>query len=70
MDTRFISATLERWLQSVVAKAMREGDIAERMNALGMQMQENVTADYQQFLRDDLARYTALVTRLGIQIQE
>ncbi len=65
-----LQTTTVAQLQSVVAKAMREGDIAERMNALGMQMQENGTADYQQFLRDDLARYTALVTRLGIQIQE
>ena len=45
-------------------------DVVERMNVLGMQMQENGTANYQQFIRDDLARYTALVKRLGIQIQE
>jgi hypothetical protein len=40
------------------------------MNALGMQMQEHGTADYAQFLRDDLARYAALATRLRIQVKE
>jgi tripartite-type tricarboxylate transporter receptor subunit TctC len=57
-------------LQSAVAKTLREPDIVERMNALGMQMQENGTADYEQFVRDDVARYSALVKRLGIQIQD
>jgi tripartite-type tricarboxylate transporter receptor subunit TctC len=57
-------------IQSAVAKALREPDVVERMNVLGMQMQENGTADYQQFIKDDLARYTALVRRLGIQTQE
>jgi tripartite-type tricarboxylate transporter receptor subunit TctC len=57
-------------LQSATAKALREPDVIERMNVLGMQMQENGTANYQQFIKDDLARYMALVRRLGIQIQE
>ena len=57
-------------LQSAVAKTLREPDIVERMNALGMQMQENGTADYEQFVKDDVARYSGLVKRLGIQIQE
>jgi tripartite-type tricarboxylate transporter receptor subunit TctC len=57
-------------LQSAVAKMLREPDIVERMNALGMQMQENGTADYEQFVRDDVARYSGLVKRLGIQIQD
>jgi tripartite-type tricarboxylate transporter receptor subunit TctC len=57
-------------LQSAVAKTLREPDIVERMDALGMQMQENGTADYEQFVRDDVARYSGLVKRLGIQIQD
>lgn len=57
-------------LQSALAKALREPDVVERMNVLGMQMQENGTADYEQFVKDDVARYSALVKRLGIQIQD
>ena len=49
---------------------MREPDIVERMNALGMQMQENGTADYDQFMKDDVVRYSAVVKRLGIQVKD
>jgi tripartite-type tricarboxylate transporter receptor subunit TctC len=62
-----LPTSLVAQLQSAVAKALREPDIVERMNVLGMQMQENGTADYQQFIKDDLARYVALVARLGIK---
>jgi tripartite-type tricarboxylate transporter receptor subunit TctC len=57
-------------LQTAVAKAMREPDIVARMDTLGMQMQENGTADYQQFMKDDVARYAALLKHLGIVPQE
>jgi tripartite-type tricarboxylate transporter receptor subunit TctC len=57
-------------LQSVVAKAMREPALVERMDVLGMEMQENGTADYQQFMKDDIERYASLVKRLGIATQE
>ena len=39
------------------------------MDVLGMQMQENGTADYQQFMKDDVERYVSLVKRLGIATQ-
>ena len=49
---------------------MREPDIVERMDGFGMQFQENGTADYVQFMKDDVARYVDLVKRLGIPLQE
>jgi tripartite-type tricarboxylate transporter receptor subunit TctC len=57
-------------LQSAVAKAMREPQLEARMDVLGMEMQENGTADYQQFMKDDVERYASLVKRLGISVQE
>jgi tripartite-type tricarboxylate transporter receptor subunit TctC len=65
-----LPAALVAKLQSAVASAMREPDLMERMDTLGMQMRENGTADYRQFVKDDGARYAALVRELGIQIQE
>jgi tripartite-type tricarboxylate transporter receptor subunit TctC len=62
-------AVVER-LQSAVATALREPDVATRIDSLGMQMRENGTADYAQFMKDDVARYSALVRRLGIALQE
>ena len=41
-------------LQSAIAKVMREPAMAERMKILGMSMQENGTADYVRFMKDDL----------------
>ena len=40
------------------------------LEVLGMEMQENGTADYQQFMKDDIERYASLVKRLGISTQE
>ena len=57
-------------IQSVVAKAMRQPELVARMDTLGMEMQENGTADYQQFMKDDVERYASLVKRLGISPQE
>jgi tripartite-type tricarboxylate transporter receptor subunit TctC len=57
-------------LQPAIAKALREPDVAARMDGLGMQLQENGTADYARFMKDDIARYSALVSRLGIALQE
>jgi tripartite-type tricarboxylate transporter receptor subunit TctC len=57
-------------LQAPVAKAMREPDLAERMDTLGMLMQENGTADYQQFMKDDVERYSTLVKRLGLSSRD
>ena len=54
-------------LQSAVAKVMREPAMAERMVTLGMDMQENGTANYAQFMKDDLDRYAKVIDRLGLR---
>lgn len=48
-------------LQSAVAKILREPEIAERMATLGIHLQENGTASYARFMKDDLERYTRVV---------
>ena len=53
-------------LQAAVAKALREPDVAGRMLALGIELQENGTAAYRQFMQDDLTKYTAAVKRLNL----
>jgi tripartite-type tricarboxylate transporter receptor subunit TctC len=53
-------------LQAAAAKSLREPDVAERMMALGIELQENGTAHYRQFMRDDVARYTDAVKRLNL----
>lgn len=53
-------------LQSATAKILREPEIAKRMGTLGMQLQEKGTAQYAQFMKDDLARYTAVIDTLNI----
>src|SRR5207253_10493120 len=54
-------------LQSAVAKALREKDVAERMHNLGMELMENGTEHYARFLRDDLERYAAAVKAAGMK---
>ena len=54
-------------LQSAVAKALRERDLAERMANLAMELRENGTEDYVRFVRDDLERYAAAVKTAGIK---
>jgi len=54
-------------LQSAVAKALRERDIAERMANLGMELREDGTENYARFARADLERYTAAVKTAGIK---
>jgi len=56
-------------MQSTAAKAMRDPAIAERMVQLGMVMQENGTAHYQQFMKADMERYAAAVQKLNLQIK-
>jgi tripartite-type tricarboxylate transporter receptor subunit TctC len=65
-----LQAEIAAGLQAAVATALREPDIVARMTTLGMLMQENGTADYEQFVKDDVARYRALVAHLGLQPQE
>ncbi len=56
-------------IQGLTAKALRQPKTAERMVQLGVVMQENGTAHYRQYLREDLERYTAAVNKLGLQIK-
>ena len=54
-------------LQSAIAKIIREPAMAERMATLGMDMQENGTANYVQFMEEDLDRYAKVIDRLGLK---
>jgi tripartite-type tricarboxylate transporter receptor subunit TctC len=54
-------------LQSAVAKALRERDLAERMANLGMELVENGTEHYARFVREDLERYAAAVKAAGVK---
>jgi len=53
-------------LQGAIAKIMREPAMAERMAVLGMDLQENGTANYVRFMQDDLDRYAKVIDRLGL----
>jgi tripartite-type tricarboxylate transporter receptor subunit TctC len=54
-------------LQSAIAKIMREPAMAERMKILGMNLQENGTADYARFVKGDLDRYAKVIDRLNLK---
>jgi tripartite-type tricarboxylate transporter receptor subunit TctC len=54
-------------LQSAVAKALRERDVAERMANLAMEPMENGTEHYVRFVKDDLERYAAAVRAAGVK---
>lgn len=54
-------------LQSAVAKALRERDVAERMANLAMELRENGTEHYVRFVREDLERYAAAVKAAGVK---
>lgn len=56
-------------LQAAVAKALRERDVSERMLNLGMELMENGTGHYVQFVRDDLERYAAAVKAAGVKVE-
>jgi tripartite-type tricarboxylate transporter receptor subunit TctC len=53
-------------LQAAIAKIMREPAMAERMETLGMDLQENDTANYTRFMHDDLELYAKVIDRLGL----
>ena len=57
-------------LQAELAKSMREPAMAARMTQLGMVMEENGTADYAAFIREDMARYGQAVKKLNLQVQK
>jgi tripartite-type tricarboxylate transporter receptor subunit TctC len=54
-------------LQSAVAKALRERDVAERMANLAMELRENGTEHYVRFVREDLERYATAVKAAGVK---
>ncbi len=54
-------------LQAAVAKIIREPAMAERMETLGMAVQENGTANYARFMKDDLDRYATVIDQLGLK---
>lgn len=54
-------------LQAETAKVMREPAIAARMEQLGIVMEENGTANYVQFRKDDFQRYADIVRKLNLQ---
>ncbi len=54
-------------LQAEAAKSMREPAMAARMTQLGMVMEENGTANYAAFMREDMARYEQAVKKLNLQ---
>lgn len=56
-------------LQAAVARALREPDVAERMATMGMELVENGTDHYVQFVKDDLFRYTAAVKAADIKFE-
>ena len=56
-------------LQAETAKAMREPAMAARLTQLGIVMQENGTAHYVQFMKDDMERYAEAVKKLNLQIR-
>jgi tripartite-type tricarboxylate transporter receptor subunit TctC len=56
-------------LQAEVAKAIRDPAIAQRMQTLGMEMQERGTAHYQAFMKEDLERYAVAIPKLKIQVK-
>ncbi len=61
--------TIVTTLQSAVAKALREPDVAERMASMGMELVENGTDHYVQFVKDDLQRFTAAVKAADIKFE-
>lgn len=56
-------------LQAETAKALRDPKVAERMVQLGVIMQENGTANYEKYMKEDYERYGAIVKKLGLQIK-
>lgn len=62
-----MSAKVVERLQAAVAKIIREPAMAERMETLGMAVQENGTANYARFMKEDLDRYTKVINQLGLK---
>ncbi len=65
--TAGVPASIIARLQAAVAKVLREPDMAARMVQLGIHMEENGTASYAQFMKDDVARYAKVVADYHLQ---
>ncbi len=50
--------------QDAAAKAMREPDLVQPIEAIGMVIREDGTAHYEQMIRDERALYSKLVREL------
>ncbi len=56
-------AIVER-LQAAAAKAMREPELVQRIESVGMVIREDGTAHYEKMIRDEKAFYSRLVRDL------
>ena len=54
-------------LQGAFARALRESEVAERMTSLGMELAENGTEHYVQYVKDEMQRFAAAVKAAGIK---
>jgi tripartite-type tricarboxylate transporter receptor subunit TctC len=59
--------TIVQRLQAAAAKALREPDLAERMERLAMVLRENGTADYERHIAADLRRYAEAIKLAGVK---
>jgi tripartite-type tricarboxylate transporter receptor subunit TctC len=59
-----------RTLQQTIAAAVRDPQFAAKLELLGMNLTENGTADYVQFMQDDLKRYGEIIERLQLRPKE
>jgi tripartite-type tricarboxylate transporter receptor subunit TctC len=64
-----LSPRIVTQLQSVIAKVLREREMAERMATLGIVLEENGTADYARFIKYDRDRYAEVVKKLHLEIK-
>ena len=56
-------------LQQAVAKVLREPDVAERMDFLGMQLTEYGTAAFEARLKSEVVRYAQIVRDNNIKVE-
>ncbi len=62
-----MSPVIVQRLQAAAARALREPDLAERMERLAMVLRENGTADYERHIASDLRRYAEAVKLAGVK---
>jgi tripartite-type tricarboxylate transporter receptor subunit TctC len=57
-------------LQTATARAVREPDVAARLQALGLEVLENGTEHYARHLREDLERFAQAVKTAGVKLEQ